>query len=200
MANSGDAPGAQAFTIRLLPSETAEDSVLMSELAGLVNEVYEDAEEGLWTEGAARTSAAEVAGFTKAGEIAIASQDDRLVGCVRVRRLDDDACELGMLAAVPSHRGIGIGRELVRFAEQWARDCWCSIMQLEVLVPFGWKHPSKEFLDQWYRRIGYDVTGTGSVAEYYPDLFALLATPCDFRIYRKDIGTGGHVATPEIGD
>jgi hypothetical protein len=41
MANSGNAPGAQAFTIRLLPSETAEDSALMSELAGLVNEVYE---------------------------------------------------------------------------------------------------------------------------------------------------------------
>lgn len=182
---------APAFEVRLLSPEAAEDSALVSALASLVNEVYASAEEGLWTEGATRTSAAEMAEFTKAGEIAIASRDDRLLGCIRIRKLGDGASEFGMLAAAHSHRGIGVGRELVRFAEQRARDSGCDIMQLELLVPCEWKHPSKEFLDRWYSRIGYDVVGAGSVAEYYPGLSPLLATPCSFRIYRKNIGTSG---------
>jgi hypothetical protein len=62
-----------------------------------VNEVYASAEEGLWTEGATRTSAAEMAEFTKAGEVAIVSQDDRLLGCIRIRKLDDGASEFGLL-------------------------------------------------------------------------------------------------------
>jgi GNAT superfamily N-acetyltransferase len=188
---SGSRTAAPAFKVRLLSPEAAGDRALISALANLVNEVYASAEEGLWAEGATRTSAAEMAEFTKAGEVAIAYRDDRLLGCIRIRKLDDGASEFGMLAAAHSHRGIGIGRELVRFAEQRARDSRCGTMQLELLVPHEWKHPSKEFLDQWYSRIGYDVVGAGSVAEYYPDLFPLLATPCGFRIYRKNIGISG---------
>ena len=103
------------------------------------------------------------------------------------RRLDDDVSEFGMLAAAPSHRGIGVGRELVRFAEQASRDKRRRIMQLELLVPREWKHPSKEFLARWYDRIGYKVVRTGPVGEYYPNLSPLLATACNFVIYRKDL-------------
>ena len=60
-------------------------------------------------------------------------------------------------------------------------------MQLELLVPRGWSHPSKVFLDQWYTRMGYRVTRTGAIEEAYPELAPLLATPCDFLIYRKPL-------------
>jgi GNAT superfamily N-acetyltransferase len=196
MVNSGNTPSAREFNIRLLPPEAAGDSNLMSTLAGLVNDVYADAEEGLWAEGTARTTTIELARFTRAGEFAVASQGDRPLGCVRVRKLGDDACELSVLAVAPIHRGTGIGRELVRFAEQRARERGCGTIRLDVLVPFEWKHPSKEFLDQWYRRMGYDVTGTGRVADYYQDLFPLLATPCGFRIYQKDIRPAAAPSTP----
>ena len=46
---------------------------------------------------------------------------------------------------------------------------------------------SKEFLAGWYGRIGYAVTRTGTIDESYPHLAPLLATPCDFVIYRKDL-------------
>jgi GNAT superfamily N-acetyltransferase len=181
---------AQEFKAELLPPAIAGDMVAVSGLTDLVNQVYARAEDGLWIDGATRTSVADMAAFVRSGELAVAIQDERLLGCVRIRRLDDEVSEFGMLAVDPGYRGTGIGRELVRFAERQACTSGCGVMQLELLVPRQWKHPSKEFLDQWYTRIGYAITGTGPVAEFYPDLSHLLATPCDFRIYRKKIGAG----------
>lgn len=62
-------------------------------------------------------------------------------------------------------------------------------MQLEVLVPRQWSHPSKEFLTAWYARIGYRPVRTGPLEESYPELAPLLATPCDFVIYHKSLRT-----------
>ncbi|GAA1681788.1 GNAT family N-acetyltransferase [Nonomuraea maheshkhaliensis] len=176
------------FEIRPLQAGAAADGGLMSELAELVNEVYADAERGLWADGAARTSAEEIAGFVAAGEIVVALVDGRIAGCVRVQELDAGTSEFGMLAAAPRHRGIGLGRELVRFAERRGRSRGHAEMQLELLVPRGWRHPSKEFLAGWYGRIGYRPVGTGAVEQDYPHLSPHLATPCDFVIYRKNLG------------
>jgi ribosomal protein S18 acetylase RimI-like enzyme len=96
-----------------------------------------------------------------------------------------------MLVADPDHRGEGIGRELVRFAEELSRRRGLDTMQLELLVPRDWTHPNKEFLDAWYTRIGYRPVRTGRFEQSYPQLEPLLATPCDFVIYRKPLTVGG---------
>jgi hypothetical protein len=62
-------------------------------------------------------------------------------------------------------------------------------MQLEILVPRRWSHPGKDFLTAWYTRIGYRPARTGALEERYPELAPLLATPCDFVIYEKDLRT-----------
>jgi GNAT superfamily N-acetyltransferase len=90
-----------------------------------------------------------------------------------------------MLAAAPEDRGIGVGRALVAFAEGQNREHGRRAMQLELLVPRTWRHPSKVFLDGWYRRIGYRVIRRTSVEELQPDLAPLLATPCEFAVYEK---------------
>ena len=51
-------------------------------------------------------------------------------------------------------------------------------MQLELLVPRQWRHPTKEFLKAWYSRIGYRPVRTGKFEESYPELAPQLATPC----------------------
>ena len=103
--------------------------------------------------------------------------------------LDDTASEFGMLAAAPAHRGTGVGRQLVAFAERDSLDTGRAVMQLELLVPRLWNHPSKEFLAGWYGRLGYAVVRTGTIDESYPHLAPLLATPCDYLIYRRDLTT-----------
>jgi GNAT superfamily N-acetyltransferase len=176
--------------LELLPAAAGDDATLMKRIADLINEVYAVAEEGLWTDGATRTTVGEVAELTRAGEIAVARRRGRIVGCVRVQRLDERTGEFGMLVADPACRGAGVGRELVRFAERKCRADGLGTMQLELLVPRGWTHPTKQFLAAWYTRLGYRVARTGTIDEAYPALAPLLATPCDFVIYEKDLAAG----------
>jgi GNAT superfamily N-acetyltransferase len=176
--------------IELLPAAVSDDATLMQRIADLTNEVYAVAEDGLWIDGATRTTVDEVAELTRAGQIAVARLGGRVVGCVRVQRLDEGTGEFGMLAADPAHRGAGVGRELVVFAERKCRSEGLRTMRLELLVPRGWTHPMKEFLAGWYTRIGYRVARAGTIDEAYPALAPLLATPCDFVIYHKDLTAG----------
>jgi GNAT superfamily N-acetyltransferase len=176
-----------ALNISLLHAKQADDTKLMAEVEALINDVYAVAEEGLWKDGVARTNLNETTDLTRSGEIAVAYLDGRLVGCIRVQQLEDEVYEFGMLAASREHRGMGVGRELVQFVERYARESGCNAVQLEVLVPSEWSHPSKKFLIEWYTRIGYEPKKKGSLAEYYPDLEPLLATPCNYLIFRKDI-------------
>lgn len=175
------------FRIGIQPAESAADAALVGSIAALVNRVYDEAEAGLWRPGAERTSPAEIAALIADGQIATARDGDRVVGSVRLQSLDADTAEFGMLAADPELRGRGIGRRLVAFAEALAAERGARTMQLELLVPTTWIHPSKEFLRDWYERIGYRVVRTGHLAELSPDLAALLATECDLIVFHKPL-------------
>jgi ribosomal protein S18 acetylase RimI-like enzyme len=177
------------IAVRIVPAAAAHDAVLVDEIAALINDVYAVAEEGLWVDGTRRTTSAEVAELIAAGQIAVARAEDRIVGAVRIQRLETGEGEFGMLAADPAHRGMGIGRELVRFAEHRSSEQGLDTMQLEILVPRQWNHPSKEFLKAWYPRIGYRLVRTGQIEESYPELAPHLATPCDFVIYHKSLAS-----------
>lgn len=173
--------------IELLPRAAAANQSLVSEIAELVNRVYATAEAGLWVDGAARTTKVEVAELIAAEQIAVARADGRVVGSIQIEQADDCVGEFGMLVAHPAHRGEGVGRELVHFAEELSRGRRLATMQLELLVPRGRSHPGKDFLHAWYTRIGYRPVRTGTIEERYPHLAPLLATPCDFVVYQKPL-------------
>lgn len=176
--------------VEVVEPAAAADAGLVGRLAGLVNRVYAVAEDGLWADGWARTSAPDMAGLVAAGEIAVARDGDLdgdVVGIVRVHDLDHEVGEFGMLATEPAHRGAGIGRDLVDFAEDRCRGQGRNVMQLELLVPRGWVHPGKASLDAWYTRLGYRPVRTGVVAVAHPQLAPFLATPCDVVTYHKPL-------------
>ena len=165
----------------------AGDDALAARVTDLVNRVYAVGEEGLWRNAATRTTIAEVAGMIDAGEIAIATVGDQLAGAVRVQVLPGDKGEFGMLAADFAFRGSGVGSALVEFSEQLTRRRGLRVMQLELLVPREWRHPSKVFLDEWYRRIGYRVVSSTRVEDLHPQLAPMLATPCRLDVYEKSL-------------
>jgi GNAT superfamily N-acetyltransferase len=173
--------------IELLPAAAAGDGDLVGEITGLVNRVYAVAEEGLWVERATRTTTTEMAEMIAAWQIAVARLDGQIVGALRIQQLDACKGEFGMLVADPARRGEGVGRELVIFAEELSRHRGLAVMQLELLVPRDWTHPNKELLHAWYTRIGYRPVRSGTIDESHPWLAPLLATPCDFVIYHKDL-------------
>jgi GNAT superfamily N-acetyltransferase len=159
-------------------------SAVVADVVRLVNDVYAEAERGLWRDGTTRTTAAEVAELVAAGELAAAYRNGQLVGVVRVAA---DGAEFGLLAAAPEHRGAGVGRALVDFAEDRGRERGAPVMRLELLVPREFRHPGKQFLQAWYGRRGYHLVGTTSVAAAHPQFAALLATPCDVERYEKPL-------------
>ncbi|MGH3922056.1 MAG: GNAT family N-acetyltransferase [Pseudonocardiaceae bacterium] len=171
--------------VGLVPASASSDVTLVDGLTALVNEVYAVAEEGLWLDGVARTTSTELAGLIRASELAVARREGAIVGCVRVQRLDGDRGEFGMLAAKPAQRGTGVGRALLRFAEELSAARGLRMMQLELLVPRDWTHPSKTFLEGWYTRSGYRLIRTDRPEDAFPHLAPHLATACDYRIYHK---------------
>jgi hypothetical protein len=93
--------------------------------------------------------------------------------------------------AAPERRSTGIGRALLDFAESDSRARGRTSMQLELLVPREWRHPSKVFLKDWYGRRGYRLVRTGTIDETHPQLAPLLATPCDLEVHRKPLRPSG---------
>jgi GNAT superfamily N-acetyltransferase len=174
--------------IAFLPAAAADDAPLMTAVTDLVNAVYRESERGLWVDGATRTDRDEVAALTRAGELVAARRDGRLAGVLRLRRGDADSSEFGMLAADPAVRGTGVGRALVRHAEDTARERGDRFMRLELLVPRSFTLPSKDFLATWYARLGYTVERVGRIDELHPHLAPMLATDADVRYYVKRLG------------
>ena len=175
--------------IRLLEADASHDVELVDRLSGLINDVYQRAESGLWRDGFARTTPGELAEMIAAGEIAVATRRGQIVGSIRLRDVSDDTSEFGILVAAPEERGTGVGRALLDFAERRCRERGRRALQLELLVPRGRRHPSKEFLKSWYGRRGYELIRTGSMDDAYPHLAPLLATPCDLTVREKALAS-----------
>lgn len=180
----------RAIAVGLLDATDSRERGLVDQLARLINDVYRTAESGLWRDAAARTTPSELAELIAAREIAVARRNGGIAGCVRLHDVAQDASEFGMLVSDPDQRGTGVGRALVGFAERHSRERGRRAMQLELLVPRGWSHPSKEFLKSWYGRMGYRLVSARRIDAAYPHLAPLLATPCNLTVYEKPLEPG----------
>jgi GNAT superfamily N-acetyltransferase len=177
-----------AVAVGLLDVAASRDPGLVERLTDLINDVYAAAESGLWRAGATRTTPSDLAALIAGGQIAVATTPDgRIVGSVHVHQVSDDTSEVGTLVAAPDRRGTGIGRDLLDFAEAHSRDQGMRAIQLELLVPRDWRHPSKEFLRTWYGRRGYRLIGTRRMDDAHPHLAPLLATPSDLEVREKSL-------------
>src|SRR5262245_30173320 len=168
-----------------MESDLGADNI--KRLSDLINEVYDEAESGMWKGKGKRTNPAEVERLLRAQALILAEIDGVLVGSVNVNLMSDGVGEFGMLVADRRHRGMGIGAALVDRAENWARDMTCHTMRLELLTPRSWMHPSKEFLKRWYSRIGYKPQATEAFEILHPELVPELATKCDFTVWHKSL-------------
>ena len=168
-----------------LPKKADLEPAAIHRLCELINRVYDEAESGMWQANGTRTSPEQVAELLRTQELILAEYGSDVVGCVNVKVMKAGVAEFGMLVADPAHRSKGIGSALIAAAEDWARARKCETMRLELLTPRTWKHPSKEFLTQWYARMGYHPECTEPLETLYPEKVPLLATACDFTVWLK---------------
>lgn len=65
--------------------------------------------------------------------ILLAREDDRAAGCVALRRIDDDTCEMKHLYVSPAFRGINLGRQLAERIIDAGRERGYKRMRLDTL-------------------------------------------------------------------
>lgn len=178
--------------VEILPPQAAENVGLVDRLTAIVNAAYKETEDGIFLDENQRTDAAEIQDFIRKGEIAIsritnkdATLGTEVIGCVRIQRLSATHGEFGLLALDAQHRGGGRGSELIRFAEDHCRSQGLNMMQVELLYPRDYEHVFKKRLSDWYIRLGYDLVRLGSFQDEWPQFYAQLRHPCDFRVFEK---------------
>ncbi|KAL7813120.1 acyl-CoA N-acyltransferase [Trichoderma aethiopicum] len=201
LANDGETlPGTPRLLIEFPPAATADNSSEVSAITKLVNDVFIEGEAGIWNNGYVRTSDAEVADFIRKGQLALAylasptaasektlNRKGQLVGCVCVKRNSDSLCTLSMLALDKSYQGLGLGREIFQFVEDYCLALGCTTLGLDILVPTTYDHPLKTRMQAWYKRRGFRETRLADFAEEYPALAPLLSGPVVYRVFEKKL-------------
>ena len=89
------------------------------------------------------------------GDLLIGLVGEKIVGCVAVRRLDDDICEMKRLFVRPEARGTGLGRRLAQEIIMIAQSFGYSLMRLDTLDRLTeamhlYKKPGFQKIDPYY--------------------------------------------------
>lgn len=82
------------------------------------------------------------------GRLLLALYEDELAGCVALRKLDKDTCEMKRLYVRPAFRKLGVGRELAHHIIREATSARYRRMRLDSL-------PSMTSALQLYRELGF---------------------------------------------
>ncbi|GED69280.1 acetyltransferase CD1211 [Brevibacillus reuszeri] len=71
------------------------------------------------------------------GCILLATYEEQTAGCVALRKIDEDVCEMKRLYVKPNYKGKGIGRELASSIIEEAKKRGYSYIRLDTLPTMG---------------------------------------------------------------
>jgi GNAT superfamily N-acetyltransferase len=154
-------------------------------LISMINQAYVESEGDIWKDEHQRITKTALLEIIDKRELLLAVNGDSICGCIHLEPMSKVMSKFKMLVANPLFKGVGVGSVLVKFAENEALKSGAAKMQLELLVPTGYKHSDKIFLNSWYTRIGYQKTAEHDVNYLDPGLTKLLKTDCVAEIYQK---------------
>jgi N-acetylglutamate synthase-like GNAT family acetyltransferase len=112
--------------------------------------------------------------YMKKGKFLIAEDSAGLAGCVYVE-VRGDRGYLGLLGVEPRRQGTGLGRKLMKAAEDCFLTANCVAIDLRIVS-------ARTPLPAFYRHLGYVETGTAPIP---PD--APVKVPCHFILMSKSL-------------
>jgi len=168
----------------MIVSATPEDA---SRLNQLVNSAYRgDSSRQGWTTEAdlldgTRTDADALAALlqTPGTRLLKYVEHDEIIGCVELRN-QDGKLYLGMLTVKPNLQGKGIGKELLKAAEQEALNQRCHTIYMTVIS-------ERKELIAWYVRHGYHLTGETKPFAFNDPRFGQPKRKLEFVVLEKKI-------------
>ena len=153
----------------------------IADLTSLLNSAYrgEASKKGWTTEenlisGDVRTNAAAMLTMMQnENSVMLKYNNDKqeMIGCVNLQE-EDNKIYLGMLSVSPHLQGLGIGKYLLKAAEEYAQQLQCSVIYMTVIS-------LRTELISWYNRHGYRDTG-------------------ERKPFKEDISTGRHLQPLEF--
>lgn len=106
-------------------------------------------------------------------------EDSELLGCVELRK-EATRLYLGMLSVRPATQGRGVGKALLKAAEDHARTVGCKTIFMTVISV-------REELINWYLRHGYRLTGERKPF-VVPDVrWGIPKQPLEFVVLEKEV-------------
>ncbi len=108
-------------------------------------------------------------------------EDEKITACVELRK-EDDKLYLGMLTVNHTLQGKGIGKKLLKAAEEEAAKLECNAIFMFVLTV------RKELID-WYVRHGYHDTGKRKPFSFTDPRLGFPKMPLEFMILEKNLTT-----------
>jgi GNAT superfamily N-acetyltransferase len=89
----------------------------------------------------------------------VAELEGKVVGIVGLRQLysyegDNPVVQISALVTKAEYRGLGIGKELIKQAETWAKKNGAN----EIVLTSG-NRPEREEAHKFYKHLGYNVSG-----------------------------------------
>ena len=153
----------------------------IADLTSLLNNAYrgEESKKGWTTEenlisGDVRTNAEALLAIMQIeNSVLLKYSNDKkeIIGCVNLQQ-HENKIYLGMLSVSPHLQGIGIGKYLLKAAEEYAHQLQCSVIYMTVIS-------LRIELISWYNRHGYRDTG-------------------ERKSFEEDISTGRHLQPLEF--
>jgi len=109
------------------------------------------------------------------------SDEQLITGCVNLQQ-HGDRIYLGMFSVSPQEQGRGIGKHMLKAAEEYARHLHCKAIYMSVISV-------RHELINWYQRHGY--FDTGERKPFIEDgLTGKHLQPLEFMILEKSLSTG----------
>lgn len=125
-----------------------------------------------------RTSDVQIREKYDVGMFFLAEIRDRLVGCVHAEHRENGRGYISMLAVDPIHQRVGIGRHLMRVAEQHCLQAHCTEVLITVIN-------LRTELRPFYGRLGYVEDGTAPYSDAHR-----ATQPVHFIVMRKSLWRG----------
>ncbi|MBK6383795.1 MAG: GNAT family N-acetyltransferase [Chitinophagaceae bacterium] len=158
----------------------------VDDLVQLINSAYRgEASKKGWTteadllQGELRTDApmlADIIAKPQAVILKYTNDEGTITGSVFLEK-QERGLYLGMLSVSPLQQATGVGKQLMKAAEQYAKEKWCSFIFMNVIS-------IRHELIKWYERLGYQETSETKPVVVDPR-FGVPTQPLEFVIMEK---------------